>query len=137
MAVFGNIVINDGLVTPVAHTFAPALRNGNTLEWHDRSAGVLAGYNRIVLTTRLMSGRSGVYRVTLKVLAPTLAVTAPGSGSGVQPNPVEAYHTESIHQWLIPAASNDDARSTAMAYSANLLQNSQITDTVKLMAPPL
>lgn len=137
MAVFAPIEINDGQATPVRHTFAPALRSGNLVEWQDRSAGVFAGFNRISLDVRSITKKGGMYRATLKVVAPTLAVTAPQSGTGVQPNPVEAYHTETILQFILPAATNVSARANALAYIKNLLSNQQIVDTVLDLNPPV
>lgn len=137
MSDFASIVINDGLATPESHTFNPAMRNGNLIEWQDRSPGVFAGFNRITLDTRPIKGKNGVYRATLKVVAPKLAVTSPQSGSGVQPNPVAAYHTESILQFLLPAASDRDARANALAYMKNLLSNQQIVDAVVDLNPPV
>ncbi|UUW21428.1 MAG: hypothetical protein [Sanya fiers-like virus 55] len=138
MATLANIVINDGQSTPVAHTFEPARRVGNSIEWHDRASGVLAGFNRIMLTSVAPKKlASGVYRVTVKVMAPTLAVTAPSSGTGIQPNPVAAYFTESIHTFNIPAASTADARKTARLYAIGALSNAQIVDAIDKLAPPV
>lgn len=137
MATLASIVINDGLATPVAHTFAPALRSGNLIEWQDRSPGVFAGFNRITLETKPIVRSNGMFRATLKVVAPKLAVTSPQGGTGVQPNPTAAYHTEAILQFIIPAASDKDARANALAYLKNLLSNQQIVDTVVDMNPPV
>lgn len=137
MATLASMTLEDGQDTPVEHTFAPALRSGNLIEWQDRSPGVFAGFNRISLDTRPITSRGGMYRATLKVVAPTLAVTSPQGGTGVQPNPTAAYHTESILQFIIPAASDATARSNALAYIRNLLDNQQIIDAVVDMNPPV
>lgn len=137
MSQLANIVINDGLATPGSHTFAPALRAGNLIEWQDRAPGVFAGFNRITLDTKPITGRNGMYRATLKVVAPTLAVTSPQGGTGVQPNPTAAYHTEAILQFIIPSASDRNARANALAYIRNVLSNEQIVDTVVDMNPPV
>lgn len=137
MATLANIVIKDGQATPVDHTFTPALRSGNLIEWQDRAPGVFAGFNRITLDTKSITRSGGMYRTTIKVVAPTLAVTSPQSGTGVQPNPVAAYHTETILQVILPAATNREARANALAYMKNLLSNAQIVDAVVDMNPPV
>lgn len=137
MALFADIVINDGQGTPAAHTFAKAVRDGDLVEWHDRSAGVLAGFKKISLRVRPASNLQGMYKVTIKVMDPKLAVTAPASGSGVQPNPTQAYFTTATHEFLIPAASDAQARKDILAYAKNLLSNSQISEAVELFAPPV
>lgn len=137
MAKFEAIVINDGQDTPEAHTFHPATRNGNLITWEDRAPGVFAGFNRISLSSRPFAGRNGIYRVILKITAPKLAVTSPQGGSGVQPNPQAAYHTESNLEILLPAATDREARATALAYMVNVLSQQQIIDAVVDLNPPV
>lgn len=135
MATFANIVINDGQAAPVAHTFAVAMRRENLLEWHDRSAGTIAGFKKISLSTGLSS--NGTYKCTIKVLDPKLAVTAPASGSGIQPNPVAAYTCLAKLEFVEPNGSDLQARKDLLAYVTNLLSNTQIVEAIRDMAPPV
>nr|URG16522.1 MAG: coat protein [Leviviridae sp.] len=136
MAAVANIVINDGAATPVAHTFAPSRQSGDLFEWNDRAAGVAAGFNKISVLTRYGTSSNAGQRVTLKVIAPTLAVTAPTSGSGVQPNPVAAYTALATIEFLIPNASDAAARANIHAFVKNLVATTFVENMIKNLDAP-
>lgn len=136
MAAIAPIIINDGSTTPVAHTFAPARQSGDLVEWHDRSAGVVAGFNKITCNTRYATSRNAGQKITLKVMLPTLAVTAPASGSGVQPNPLAAYLSWATIEFLIPEAAGLQQRKDLLAYTKNLFSNSQVVAMVENLDGP-
>lgn len=136
MSAISNIVINDAQATPVAHTFAPARQSGDLVEWHDRSTGYVAGFKKLSMLTRFASAQNAGQRITIKVVDPTLAVTAPASGTGVQPNPVAAYTTLASVEFLLPTASSLQNRKDILAYVKNLLSNSQIVAAVENLDAP-
>jgi len=136
MASVAPIVINDGQATPVAHTFSPARQSGDLYEWHDRSALVAAGFKKISVFTRFGTVSNAGQRITIKVMDPTLAVTAPSSGTGIQPNPVQAYSTLCTLDFLLPNAANQQARKDVLAYVKNLLSNSQIVAAIENLDAP-
>jgi hypothetical protein len=134
MATFANFNINDGQATPVAHTFAIASRNANLYEWHDRSGGTISSYKKLSLGVR--QNANGVYKVTIKVMDPKMAVTAPSSGTGVQPNPVAAYKTLANVQFDLPDATDRIARKDVLLYLIGALSNAQFQDTIIDLAQP-
>lgn len=136
MSAVANIVINDGAATPVSHTFAPARQSGDLFEWADRSAGIAAGFNKISVLTRYGQQSNAGQRITMKVVAPTLAVTAPASGTGIQPNPVAAYTSLCTIEFLIPNAADAAARANIYAYAKNLLATAFVGNMVQLLDAP-
>lgn len=137
MATFANIVINDGAATPAAHTFAVTSRLNNVLTWNDRSSGVAAGFKGITLSYRPATAQNANAKIVMKIVDPRLAVTSASSGSGVQPNPVQAYFASANLEFILPAASDALARSDILAYAANLLANAQVVDAIKNLNPPV
>lgn len=131
-----NIVINDAAATPVAHTFGPARQSGDLYEWHDRAPGVAAGFQKISVLTRFGSSSNAGQKVTIKFTCPTLAVTAPNSGTGVQPNPVAAYTTLATVEFLLPNASSLQNRKDILAYVKNALANTQIAAMIENLDAP-
>lgn len=136
MSAVANIVINDGAATPVAHTFAPARQSGDLFEWADRATGIAAGFNKISVLTRYGQASNAGQRVTLKITAPTLAVTAPASGSGIQPNPVAAYTSLCTIEFLLPNAADAAARANIAAYAKNLLASTFVTNMIQNLDAP-
>ncbi len=86
MSAVSDIVINDGQVTPVAHTFNPSRVTGDLVSYHDKVSGVIAGYPSITLGNRLPTGKNGNYKATLRVRLPVLE-TAATAASGFTPGP--------------------------------------------------
>jgi hypothetical protein len=136
MAAVAPIVINDGAATPVSHTFNPARQSGDLFEWHDRSAGVAAGFRKIAVTTRYGQPSNAGQRITLKVSVPTLAVTAPTNGSGVQPNPTAAYTTLATIEFMVPNAADAAARADILAYVKNLMATTFVANMVNNLDAP-
>lgn len=136
MSAVANIVINDGAATPVAHTFAPSRQSGDMFVFTDRAAGVAAGFNTISVVTRYGSASNMGQRVSVKLVAPTLAVTAPSGGTGVQPNPTQAYATLFSFEFLLPNASDSAARKNIYAFAKNLLATAFVQNMVENLDAP-
>lgn len=136
MSAVANIVINDGAATPVSHTFAPARQSGDLFEWADRAAGVAAGFNKISVLTRYGQATNAGQRVTLKVTVPTLAVSAPSSGTGIQPNPTPAYTSLCTIEFLLPNAADAAARANIYAFAKNLLATTFVANMVQNLDAP-
>lgn len=47
MPAIASLTINDGLASPVAHTFAPVSVTGTKAKWADRSPTIPAGFRTI------------------------------------------------------------------------------------------
>jgi hypothetical protein len=64
------------------------------------------------------------YKVSMKLRSPVLNVTAPTTTTGIQPQPSVAYNLECNIEFLLPAASTDQARANLNAMVYDLLTNS-------------
>lgn len=98
MAAAVNIVLNDALGTPVAHTFVPTGRDNNgTYWWEDQSTAQGIGYNRVSMTLKRppppRAGQSSgdrVYRAIITIHTPVLE-TLGTNDNGLTPPPTVAY----------------------------------------------
>lgn len=86
-----NMVLSpDGLAAP------------GVQRWVDRSGGIQAGYPSLTLGMRKPTRESRLTRVSIKLDLPTLAVTAPTTGTGIQPAPQRAYSNAFIGEFFLP-----------------------------------
>lgn len=130
MGAVTSIILADGQSTPVNHTFAPTrMVSGAGFVFEDRSAVVKAGYNTIRVEARTNS--EDTTKVDIVLTVPRLAVTAPASGSGVQPNPVRAYAELmriTVHR---PSALEQGVANDAYAFLKNLVNHAQFIAWVR------
>lgn len=131
-----NIVIKDGQATPVDHTFKPTRQSGDMFVFSDQSSDVAAGFKTISVMTRFESNGNAGRKITMKVIDPTLAVTAPASGTGVQPNPVSAYQTMATIEFLLPQAAKIANRKDLLAYVKNLVSHAFVASMVEDLDAP-
>lgn len=140
MPAIGNIVINDGAATPVAHTFSPTkIDSNNVAVFHDRSGGIAIGYPQLSAVTKLpdaarsgqASGANRVIRNNFKVDVPTLEVTSPSTGSGIQPAPTLSYVNGVDINFRIAERATLQERKNILAYARNLLAHATIIAMVE------
>lgn len=126
MAAITSIVINDGAGTPVAHTFAPESIIAELATWTDKVTGIAVGYGYITQSIRkpMKGSTSKQYKVTHKVWVPTLEVTSPATGTGIQPAPTKAYECAAILEWLLPERSTQQERKHIFAFVKNFIATS-------------
>lgn len=131
MPAIGNLVINDGQATPVAHTFAPVGVEANVAKHADRSGGIPVGYGIVTIGMRNPgNGQGGVYKASIKVLIPSLEQTSPSTATGIQPAPSVAYTTAAHLDFLLPARGTLLDRQNILAYVKNALSNASIVSVV-------
>jgi len=136
MTAIAAIVINDGVATPVAHTFAPVTatdRNG-VAQWADRSGGIAVGFPVLTFSSRLPSKAAGpnrAYKVTAKVVLPVLDITSPSTGTGVQPAPSVGYSLIGTCEFSLPERSTLAQRKDLLAFVKNYLANAVVTAGVQ------
>lgn len=70
--------------------------------WCNRAGDKPVGYPRLSLQVRKPSKVSRNYKVTVKLLLPTLDITSPSTGSGIQPAPTKAYDNSMILEAILP-----------------------------------
>lgn len=138
MAAAGNILINDGQATPVQHTFAAVGVDRSKASYEDRVTGVRVGYPSIMLALRdpVRTSVTPVSIATIEVRRPTLAVTAPASGTGIQPAPTKAYEQMFRGQFFLPERGTPGERDDILAYTKNLLANAVVTALVRDLERP-
>jgi hypothetical protein len=73
--------------------------------WVDRVGGIAIGYPRLTLSIRPPSKAARVYKVTAKLVLPTLEQTSPSTMTGIQPAPTKAYDCTCIMEFFLPERS--------------------------------
>jgi hypothetical protein len=140
MPALANLSINDGLATPVAHTFSPIGIDANQVaSFQDKVSGIPLGFGKIATSLRAPSSgglqpgvnsAKSVYRARLKIDIPVLEVTSPSTGSGIQPAPTVAYTAIANIEFVIPARSSLQDRKDILAFAKNLLADNHATNLV-------
>jgi hypothetical protein len=141
MAQRTNLVMNDAQATPVSHTFGPTSGDGNlpgwsVIEYEDRAGGILAGYNRIKISTRKATTKLPHQKVVLEVLVPILETVSNSTVSGIAPAPTVAYTCISRMEFVLPARSALQARKDLRTFAATLLQNSEVIKAIETLESP-
>lgn len=117
MPALANIVINDGLATPVAHTFTPDRIDSGVALWLDRSSGIALGYPSITQSIRAPAkgATNRVNRCVMKVVYPVLEQL---SGSTTW---TLAYSLEFNCTFLMHERATLQNRKDILAFAKNLL----------------
>lgn len=125
MPAIGNLTINDGQSTPVAHTFGPVVANGNESRWADRSGGKPAGY--LLINSRQKDPSNGArnYRMQFEIVLPTVA-TDPTTGKDYI-----ARTARCNVEFVLPESSVLQERKDVRAYCRNLLADSMVTSIIE------
>lgn len=127
MAAIANVVINDGLSTPVAHTFAPVTIDAQGVaKWADRSGGISVGFPTLSYSLKSPTGSSKSYKMTAKVTLPVLEQTSPSTATGIQPAPVVAYNLIANIEMVLPERSTTQDRKNLLAYAKNFLATASV-----------
>lgn len=127
MPAIATLSINDGLATPVAHSFAPVSTDGSKAQWADRSPTIPAGFRTISFEVAPPSGNRTVYRGTMGLMNPTVA-----SVNGV--DTVVRYSSAQVTLNIAPDATLQE-RKDLLAYVANFLGNASVKTSVENLEP--
>jgi hypothetical protein len=101
---------NDAAVS-VTNTFDPVgIDAQGVASYEDVSGGIAVGNPRLTLQLRRPNKVNRNYKVTAKLFVPTLEVTSPATGSGIQPAPTKAYDCAFIGEWILPERSTNAER---------------------------
>lgn len=132
MPQMATIVLKDAFPgTPNSHYFDPSFIRGDTSEWTDRSPVVTAGYRRLTAKFRPGTLANSGYKLTLRLVDPTLAVTAPSTSTGIQPNPTVAYSNFVELTVGTANAANAQTKKDLVAYLQSLVFEPQFVDWVE------
>jgi len=131
MAAFAPIVLADGQPTPVNHSFSPVkIDVQGVASLADRSNGIAIGFPQISLLVRNSSKTSKNFRVSAKIVVPTLEATSPSTATGIQPAPTKAYDCLATIEFVLPERSTTLERENVLAYVKNFLANANVTNAV-------
>jgi hypothetical protein len=86
----------------------------------DRSGGYAIGYPRLSISVRPPTKASRVYKVTAKLVLPTLEVTSPSTATGIQPAPTLAYAQTGLMEFFLPERSSLAERQLFFSRMASL-----------------
>lgn len=133
MPAIGNVVINDGATTPLAHTFGPAGIEGIVASYADRSSGIPVGYFTMDVSLRKPSPKSieKMYKATFRIKTPILEVTSPSTATGIQPAPTVGYNPMCDVSFWLPERSSLQNRKDLRALVKNLLADAVVTALVE------
>lgn len=132
MAAIANIVINDGLATPVAHTFAPAKTQSDFAVLEDRTAGIYIGYNKLTFDLKRPTGpskdASRNLKLSIKIETPKLETVSNNTYSGIAPAPTVSYRPVAELNVTLPERCTLQDRKDLQAFVKNVMSNSFVTD---------
>lgn len=131
MPQIGNVVINDGAGTPVAHTFAPVTINGPLASYADRSGGIAVGFPTITASLTSPTKTSRLYKARLRVVVPVLETLSNSTVSGILPAPTKGYDMTADMTFLMPERSTLQNRKDLLAFAKNLLANALVTAVIE------
>lgn len=131
MSAIANIVINDGLATPVAHTFAPAKTMADMALLEDRSSGIYVGFNKLTFSLSRPNGPSKAasrnLKLSIKIETPKLEVVSNNTISGIAPAPTVSYRPVVELTATFPERCSLQDRKDLQAYIKNILSNGFVT----------
>lgn len=131
MPAFTAITINDGLATPVAHTFSQKTLIGTEATYVDRSSGITVGYPTVIANSMPPTKTSRLSKVRLKVVLPVMEVVTASTYNGITPAPTKAYDLTFDAMFFLPERCTLAQRKDILAYAKNLLANALTTSLVE------
>lgn len=75
------------------------------VKWVDRVGGIAIGYPVLTMSVRPPTKTSRIYKVTAKLILPTLEQTSPSTATGIQPAPTKAYDCSCVMEFMLPERS--------------------------------
>lgn len=128
MATFADIILNDGLATPVAHTFKVKINDNRMSTWEDRVNGIPLGYSVVKLTT---SDTDTVRKVKISVAMPTLEAVSGANQAGFTPAATIAYIHRATLEFILPQRGTLAERKNLLAFLTNSLSNATIIGVIR------
>lgn len=132
MPAIAAISLNDAQATPVAHSFAPVNIDAvGVAKLADRSSGIALGFPVLSLSLRNPSASNRNYKLTARIVVPTLEVTSPSTSTGIQPAPTKAYDVLANLEFVMPERATLLERKNIQAYVKNLLNHVTLTSMIE------
>lgn len=128
MPAIADLVLADGLATPVNHTFSVKSIVGVTASFEDRVSGVQVGYGK--LTQQTSQSKNGIRRVKLAFSIPVLEAVSGSNATGFTPAAKVAYSTEVDVEFRISERAIVQNRKDIVAFLKNALSNANIASII-------
>lgn len=130
MTAFTNLVLNDGLATPVARIFkAKAEIDGRWTWWYELASGIAQAFPYINTRTLFARNPNGATKHEINIKIPVVDTSVAGS-----PRPSH------FHQVSIVVTTSDKGtaaeRADLVAYTKNFVASSRFSELVLDMDPP-
>lgn len=144
MTAFANVVLYDGQITPVAHTFSKKKvgdgsdANSILAMWEDRVSGVQVGFTKISQQLRFPGTTKGASRstkVSVKIAAPIMEVVSNSTVSGIAPAPTIAYQNLATIEVVLPERSSLASRADIYAFLKNFVNTNEFKNAVVDLDP--
>lgn len=127
MPAIAALTVNDGLATPVAHTFSPVTTDGSMAKWADRSPSIPSGYRTISHEAVGPNGSRTVHKITMGYMCPVV-VNVSGSDTVVR------YSSAQVVLNIHPDSTLQE-RKDLLAYVANSLGLATVKTSVENIEP--
>jgi hypothetical protein len=117
-----GVILTTSATVASDRTFSPeGFKQAGVAKWVDRAGGIAIGYPAFTMSIRPPTQTSRMYKVTAKVVIPTLEQTSPSTSSGIQPAPTKAYDCTCVMEWMLPERSTLLERQTLLSNVKSLL----------------
>jgi len=118
---FAQAVKTTDAAAAATATMAPeGFKQQGVAKWVNRSGGIAIGYSALTMSVRPPTQASRVYKVTAKLVIPTLEQTSPSTATGIQPAPTKAYDCTCVMEFMLPERSTLAERTTLLSCVAGM-----------------
>jgi hypothetical protein len=115
---------------PIMASFA--MPDGRLLtRWQEQTAAYAVGYSDLALISKPAMGNQPTQTVSLRMTLPTLDVTAPATGTGIQPAPSVAYFQDFKLEAKFPTRGTQAERWEALARFLSIAGQGFLLNLVK------
>lgn len=128
MSLMINLILADGQVAPVNHTFVPAGRIPNGGLWEERVGVSPAGWATIRRTTERANGKLTVHRDRVAVMVPEVVTDVNGNEQVIR------FNSGEVKLNFHPNATTEE-RNTVRAYLANALLAPNLGNQIRDLDP--
>jgi hypothetical protein len=133
MSAITSVVINDGQVAPVEHTYLP-VQSAPTCLWRENDVTLpIAGQGNIALS---LTKQKQIYKIRLQVELPVLEEAVDANSSGYTAAPKVAHIVRADVNLFAHARSLPDQRNDLMELLMNALGETQLRAAFKDLLKP-
>lgn len=103
-------------------TFDPEGKNPQGVtSWVDRSSGIAQGMPRLTLQVRPPVKASRIFKVTAKLVRPTMETVTASTATGIAPAPTKAYDCTAMVEFFLPERSSLAEREALYSQTCSLM----------------